>query len=176
MNFVALGHIIGATIVSALVFFIIGIFYHSRRENTLNDENAYLSMETGIPIYDLDKKSSQPVILKYLKDKYDDRKFCNRLSDLFGFIQRCVGVLITLIYFGGLAISISGYPNEGVVFAWLLVAISIFYYIADYLIVLISRLFTGRYPYEAKNARLGINQLLNENNDLIFEMNKIDNN
>ncbi|MNP36030.1 hypothetical protein D3C76_1293870 [compost metagenome] len=102
--------------------------------------------------------------IEYMSERFSNDRLSNRLSDLFGWLRAAwdwlgsllqIGILVGVIWF-----TVTDALTNAI-YAWSIVAIGLFFWIASMLFTFLCRLFTGRYPGQAKQARKRLVELLN---------------
>lgn len=153
---VAIGHIVGSVL--ALVALGVASYYlgiwEAKRNQRRALENA--AVELGVPVHELDNADIEPKVLQLSSRRYSADLLCNRLSDMCGVIRAAWGLLGLLLEAGILAAVVwytvtSSLANA--IYAWVIIAIAIVFWVLSVAFSLICKLFTGRYPGEAKGAR-----------------------
>src|SRR5262245_51192251 len=153
---VAIGHIGGsilAVFVLGIMVMLIASWETERNRKQVLEETA---IKLGVTVDDLDSEELAPKLLQLSSDRFSSELLRNRLSDLCGAIRTMWGWLGSLLEVAVL-IGVIWYTftesKETAVYAWFIVAISLFFWIASVVFSLICRLLTGRYPGQAKQAR-----------------------
>lgn len=153
---IAIAHILGsiiAVVIFGFVVIFIGAWETDRNQKRVVEET---SVTLGVKVEDLDRDEMAPKILELSSKKFSSELFRNRLSDFCGLIRTLWGWLGTLIQVGVL-LAVVWYTftdnSENAVYAWLIVGVSVFFWLASVIFSLICKLLTGRYPGEAKQAR-----------------------
>lgn len=172
---IASAHIIGS-IISLLVFgfvvLLIGGWEAGKIQNQVAEE---ASVTLGISVEDLDKEEHAYKVLRLSADKFSTELFKNRISDFCGLIRTAWGWL-TIIIQALVLIAVLWYTitdsTENAVYAWFLVGIYIFSWLASVIFSLTCKLLTGRYPGQAKAARKIAAEWVNNNNELLRATNE----
>ena len=156
---IAIGHIVGSQLAAAVVGWVtmlIAAWEVTRNQKHLLEE---MSIQLGISVDDLEKEEMAPRIIQFSSERYSSELFRNRLSDLCGAIRTGWFWLSLFVQIGGL-VGVVWYTFtdslDTAVYSWLLVALSLLFWIVSVAFSLVCRLFTGRYPGEAKLARKAI--------------------
>jgi len=161
--FIAIGHIVGsilAVLVLGFVTILIAAWEAQRNHKQVLEE---ASIKLGVAIADLDKEELTPELLQLSSERFSSELLRNRLSDLCGVIRTLWGWLSSLLQVAVLLGVVWYTMTEGLdkaVYAWFIVAISLFFWIASVVFSLVCRLLTGRYPGEAKQARKSVAEFL----------------
>ena len=160
---IAIGNIVGsilAVLVLGFVTILIASWEAQRNHKQVLDE---ASIKLGVAVADLDKEELTPKLLQLSSERFSSELLRNRLSDLCGVIRTLWGWLSSLLQ-AAVLLGVVWYTiTEGLdkaVYAWFIVAISLFFWIASVVFSLACRLLTGRYPGEAKQARKSLAEFL----------------
>ena len=160
---IATGHITGAIIV--IVAIGIGIFLIGAWEAQQNQRLALeeTSQALGITIEELDNDERILEIIQFSSSRFSSELFRNRFSDLCGLIRISWGwlgatlQLVIMIFVVWYTIN----DDLGIaIYAWSIVAVELFFWIASVLFALACKLLTGRYPGQAKQARKSITEFI----------------
>ena len=155
-TYIAIAHILGAIIV--FIIFGIVVLTIAAWENDRNQKRVLeeMSIALGVHIGDLDNEELAPKILQLSYKKFSSELLRNRLSDFCGVIRTVwdwLGNIIQAI----VLISVIWYSitdsSEYAVYAWFVVGISVVFWLISVIFSLLCKLFTGRYPGQAKKAR-----------------------
>lgn len=124
-------------------------------------ELEYFSIRLGMAVDDLVEKEQQlaPEIFQMQAERFSDELFRNRLSDFAGIVRTgwmWLGTAIQVIVFCTVVFNAFAEGAHNAVFAWSVVAISIFFWVASYAFSWVCRILTGRYPGQAKAVRKAI--------------------
>lgn len=153
---IAILHILGSIIViTAFSFFVmyIGSLEAEKNQKHATDE---VSVTLGLRVEDLEKDEHVARVLELTSKKFSSDLFINRLSDLCGSIRTLWGWLSIIVQLG-IFVAVCWYTitegTESAIYAWALVGLSIFFWLSSVVFSLLCKLFTGRYPGQAKEAR-----------------------
>jgi len=156
-NLIAIGHIVGAILTVVAFVVIVGLIgmRDGQRTQRLALEDA--SIELGVSVEDLKTNENLvPKFLQLLSSRYSSELLRNRLSDLCGILRTLWGWLGSLIpcgiFVGVLWYTFTDSPANAI-YAWWVVAVALFFWTTSAVFSLLCRLFTGRYPGEAKEGR-----------------------
>ncbi len=153
---IAIGHIVGAIIVSFVFGFCVLMLAGWELERNRKTAFKELSLALSIPVGDLDNKEHQDRIFQFVATRFSSELFRNRLSDLCGWIQTGWGLLSTLLQIGVL-LGVIWYTItddlSNSVQAWWIVAIAFSFWVSSVIFALICKLLTGRFPGQASQAR-----------------------
>lgn len=157
---IAIGHISGAVIGSFILGLIILFIASWELERNGKRANEELALKLGIPVADLEdeEKSKQhaPKIIEINMEKFSDELFKNRISDFLGIIHKASNGLSKILQVL-LIIVVCWYTFTddlgNAVYAWLINAIIILFFVANVVFSLFCKILTGRYPGQAKQAR-----------------------
>ena len=160
---IAVLHVLGSIVaLSAFVYIVFALanWELSRSQKLVVEE---LSISLGIPTEHLDDAENAPEIIKLSAAKFSSDLLRNRLSDLCGWIQ--VGWMwIGVLFQYGLLIGVIWYSftdsSQNAVYAWGAVGIAIFFWISSLTFGYICKLFTGRFPGQARLARKKLAELV----------------
>jgi hypothetical protein len=163
---IALTHIVGAVIV--VLAFGVGTLWVAGWEAERNQkkESEEIAIRLGVSVADLDDQELHPRLIQLSSERFSNELFRNRLSDLAGLIRTgwsWLGTLIQVIVFGTVVWQTFSDGPDNAVFAWFLVGISIFFWVASVTFSLVCRLLTGRYPGQANAARKSLAEFLRLN-------------
>jgi hypothetical protein len=153
---IALAHIIGAVI--AMLAFGLGVLALGAWELKRNQIAASEEMSTalGIPLDQLDDPENANRIIQFVAERFSSERFQNRLSDLCWWIQAVwvlsgnliqVGILIAVVWY-----SVTD-DRSNAIYAWLVLAIAFLFWVISVAFALVCKLFTGRFPGQARHAR-----------------------
>lgn len=157
---VAIGHIVGALVLYALLMMAILAISSweavRNRKILLND----LAFRLGVPVTDLENEEKAeelaPKVFEILMEKFSDEHFRNRFSDFLGVVRSIWN------WFGGalqvvFIIAVCWYSFtealDNAIYAWFINAAIVFFYVFGVVYSLICKLLTGRFPGQAKEAR-----------------------
>jgi len=118
----------------------------------------------GVAVEELDNKEMAPKLIQLSSDRFSRELLRNRISDLCGAIRTVwgwLGSLLQLAVILGVAWYTFTDNLNTAVYAWFIVAISLIFWVTSVAFSLTCRLFTGRYPGEAKQARKSVAEFLN---------------
>jgi hypothetical protein len=153
---IAIAHILGSIIAVVIFWFVVILIASWETDRNQKRVAEELSVILGVKVEDLDRDEMAPKILDFSSKKFSSELFRNRLSDFCGLIRTLWGWLCTLTQLGVL-LAVVWYTltenSENAVYAWLIVGISVFFWLASVIFSLTCKLLTGRYPGEAKQAR-----------------------
>ncbi|MDD5321039.1 MAG: hypothetical protein PHD43_10585 [Methylococcales bacterium] len=153
---IAIAHILGsiiAVIVFGFLVMLVAAWESERNQKRVLEET---SVSLGVKVKDLNNEELAPKILQLSSERFSSELLRNRLSDFCGLIRTIWGwlgslsqvlVLVAVIWY---TITDS---SENAVYAWFVVGMSISFWVVSVVFSLICKLFTGRYPGEAKQAR-----------------------
>lgn len=156
LNIVAIGHI-GGAILAVVALVVIGSLigrWDGQRIQRRALEDA--SIELGVSVEELDNEELVPKLFQFLSSRYSGEFLRNRLSDFCGILLtlwRWCGSLIQYgILVGVLWYAFTDSPAVAI-YAWWIVVVALFFWITSIALSFLCRLFTGRYPGEAKEGR-----------------------
>ncbi|BBA33289.1 uncharacterized protein sS8_1329 [Methylocaldum marinum] len=166
---IAIGHIAGAVIVSIILGLIILFISSWELERNKKRATGELALKLGIPVADLEDEEKieqlAPKIIEISMEKFSDELFKNRISDFLGIIRtawNCLSNILQVI----LIIAVCWYTFTddlgNAVYAWLINAIVIFFFVVGVVFALICKILTWRYPGQAKEARKSLVNYHNE--------------
>lgn len=160
---IALGHLVGAILASILIGLFLAEIANRISKKIFEHGSAERAIKLGTDITELDYNKLSPAHLQYLSERYSSELLSNRLSNFIGVIQIVWG-------WGGLAVQVIVFcfvtwntfadSLSNAVFAWSIIAISIFTWIVLYVISFICYLLTGRFPGEAKQQRRVVSETM----------------
>ena len=153
---VATGHIIGTLI--ALTAFSVGALLLAGWESERNRKFALqeMSIELAIPVGELNNAEHQTKVIEFFAHRFSSELLRNRLSDFCGLLQTGWGWMGALIQVGALLACIWYTATDDLsngVYAWLIVAVSFFFWVVSVLFALTCKLLTGRFPNQARQSR-----------------------
>ncbi len=153
---VAIGHIAVAFIVQMILGF--AILFVTSWEKKKNGARALqeAAVTLGVPVADLDSPELWLRVVKYSADRYSNELLRNRLSDFCGVIRTVWDWLGALIQ-GGILLGVLWYTftdsRDSAIYAWTILPVMIFFWVAPVAFSFVCRVLTGRYPSEARLAR-----------------------
>jgi hypothetical protein len=167
---IAIAHIVGSIVV--LIMFSIFIMYVASIEADKLQRQASeeASVALGIPVDKLESEEYAKKILEYSYHKFSSDSFQNRLSDLCGSIQTLWSWISNIVQFLilGAACWFTATDNlDNAIYSWWLVGAGIACGLVSYIFTLTCKLFTGRYPGQAKGARESAAKWVKENSDVL---------
>jgi len=166
---IAIGHISGALIVSMILGLIILFISSWELEKNKKRDKKEFALKLGIPVADLEDEEKieqfEPKVIEILMEKFSDELFKNRISDFLGIILKAshwLSNILQVVLF--IAVCWYTFTDDlgNAVFAWLINAIIILFFVAGVVFALFCKILTGRYPGQAKKAR---ESLLNYHNE-----------
>lgn len=153
---VAIAHILGAVFVvigAGFGNFVVLRFLEGRdAKKTL----AKVAIETGIPINELDDPKRAPALIKHLSQRFSSDLFVNRISDLCGVMRTAwlsLGSLLNVCVFAAVVYSTFSESLDEAAYAWLMVAIALFFWLVSVLFSFACFVLFGRFPGQAREAR-----------------------
>jgi hypothetical protein len=159
---IALAHIIGsilAVLVLGLIIMLIAAWEASRNRKRALEE---ASIRLGVSVEELDNEELTPKVLQLSSERFSSELLRNRISDLCGIVRTLWGWLGSLmqivVLIGAVWYTVTD-SLDTAVYAWFIVGIGIFFWVASVIFSLLCHLLTGRYPGEAKQARKAMAQL-----------------
>ena len=166
---IAIGHIAGAVIVSIILGLAILFISSWELERNKKGATGELALKLGIPVVDLEDEEKveqlAPKIIEISMEKYSDELFKNRISDFLGIIRTAWNWLSNILQVI-LIITVCWYTFTddlgNAVYAWLINAIIIFFFVVGVVFALMCKILTGRYPGQAKEARKSLVNYHNE--------------
>ena len=166
---IAIGHIAGAVIASIILGLVILFISSWELERNKKIATGELALKLGISVSDLEDEDKieqlVPKIIEISMEKFSDELFKNRISDFLGIIRTAWNWLSNILQVI-LIIAVCWYTLTddlgNAVYAWLINAIVIFFFIVGVVFALICKILTGRYPGQAKEARKSLVSYHNE--------------
>ena len=160
-------HILSAIIVLLVTGFLYICFVGWLDSLNKNDYLQELSLNLGIPKEELDKEDNQKKIIEYGAQRNSTELLRNRVSDLFGFVLTGWGwlsnILQACILIWVIWITVTENVSNAVM-AWWIVGVGFFFSIVSIASFLVCKLFTGRYPGQARSSRKLLAQLIEDRN------------
>lgn len=153
---IAIGHVLGAIIVLSTLG--IGVLMLAAWETERNQKSAIQEacLALGITVDEIDNAEHHEKIIQFAAARFSSELFRNRFSDLCGWIQTGWGWLSFLVQacvlLGVIWVTITRDLSNSV-YAWWVLAVWFFFWISSVLFALACKLFTGRFPGQAKQAR-----------------------
>lgn len=153
---IAIFHIVGAMLVT-LVFGAIVLFvasWESERNKKVELQN--LATKLGVAVEELTDEKFSSKVVELTFERFSDERLSNRLSDFCGFLRAAWDLLGSLLQVGVLLGVVWYTITESItnaIYAWWIVPIGLFFWIAGTLFAFACRLLTGRYPGQAKQTR-----------------------
>lgn len=162
---IAIAHI-GGSIVALVVFGIVVLLigaWEMQRNQRHALEDA--SIQLGVAVEELDNEEFAPKLIQLSSSRYSRELLRNRLSDLCGALRTVWGWLGLLLQCA-ILIAVVWYTFTDslgtAVHAWWIVAVAVVFWMTAVVFALVCRLFTGRYPGEAKQARKSLAKVVSE--------------
>lgn len=161
---IAILHIVGAilgTIAFGVIVLLISSWEIERNNRALLED---LALTLGVAVEDVTDEKHSSKIVALTSERFSNDRFSNRLSDLCGVVRTAwdwLGSLLQIGTFLGILWFTVTESLTNAIYAWWIVAIGVFFWIAGVLFALACRLLTGRYPGQAKKARKGMAEFLN---------------
>lgn len=162
---IAISHIVGAilgTVASGAIVLFVSSWANERNRRAALEE---LAITLGVAVEDLADEKLSPRIVALTSDRFSNDRISNRFSDLCGTVQTIWDWFGWLLQIGTFFAVVWFTVTESLAnaaYAWWIVAIGVFFFIASVLFALTCRLLTGRYPGQAKKARKVMTDFLNE--------------
>lgn len=160
---IALGHLAGAVLASMLIGLLLAKLANQISKKMFEHGSAERTIKLGSGVAEFDYNKLSPAHLQYLSERYSSELLNNRLSDFIGVIQIIWGwggFAAQVIVFCFVAWNTFADGLSNAVFAWSLIAISIFTWVVLYVISFICYLLTGRFPGEAKQQRSVVSETM----------------
>lgn len=164
-TFAAIAHIAGSLValfaLGALLLFVAGWESERNKKRVLQDVAAKL----GVAVEALNDEHLTEKIIQISSERSSSELLRNRLSDLCGVIRTSwgwLGFILQVVALGTALWYTFTENREAALIAWFAPVIAVFFWIASVLFSLLCYFLTGRYPGEAKLARTGLAQFLNE--------------
>jgi hypothetical protein len=159
---IATAHIIGAVVAVFVFGFVVLAIAAWEQERNRKAAVQEVSIALGISPDEIDNPEHAERIIRFSSDRFSSELFRNRLSDLFGLVSTAWGWLGTTLQVavicGVIWYSLS--DSQVAIYAWWVLAIAVFFWVASVLFALLCKLITGRYPGQARQARKMLGQLL----------------
>jgi hypothetical protein len=153
---IATGHILGSVILLMLLLSLITMLSKWEIERNQKFARQEMSIELAIPVDELDKAEHQPKIIEFVAHRFSSELLRNRLSDFCGLLQT-VWLWIGGIIQTGAFLAIIWYTvaddSSNSAYAWLIVAVTLFFWFVSVIFALTCKLLTGRFPNQAKQTR-----------------------
>lgn len=160
---IAIAHIVGSILAVLVLGFFIMLIASWETDRNRKQALEETSIRLGVAVEDLDNEELTPKILQLSSERFSSELLRNRISDLLGVIRTMWGWLGSLLQVAVL-LGVVWYTItdslETAIYAWFIVGISLFFWIASVFFSLVCRLLTGRYPGEASQARKAVAQFL----------------
>ncbi|MGL6246236.1 hypothetical protein [Pseudomonas sp.] len=160
----AIAHIVGtmlATVALGVIALLIDTWHRERFSKSTLQE---IATRLGIPVDELNDEKHASKAVEFMSERFSNDRFSNRLSDLCGWLQATWGWLGALLQLGLLIgviwLTVTD-SLENAIYAWGVVAEGLFFGVTGALFAFFCRLFTGRYPGQARQVRKGLAELLN---------------
>jgi hypothetical protein len=161
-SLIAIAHI-GGSLAGALVLgsFLdqIETWNYARNRKQIFEEAA---TKLGVVAEDLDREELRPELLQFLAERFSGESPANRISDCLGAVRTfwaSLGFLLQLVALAGIAWYTCMNNLKGAVHAWWIVAIALFFGIANIILSLMCKRLTGRYPGQAGQGRKRLAQI-----------------
>lgn len=153
---IVVGHFLGS-IVSLIALKVGYLYFASWREQKEREDAAEeVSLTLGITIDELDDTQNTDKVVDFYSSKYSPERFTNRLSDFCALIRTVwvwLGFFAQLAFIGFMIWVVIEQSLRDAKYVWLCIGISLFVFVSSVVFSYVTKLVTGRYPGEAKNAR-----------------------
>ena len=162
---VAVAHIAGSIlaliVLGALSLFVVAWESERNKKRVLQE----LAVKLGVAVDALDNEHLAERIIQVSSERSSNELLRNRLSDLCGIVRTLwgwFGSILQVVALGAAVWFTFTENRHNALFAWFAPGVAVFFWITSVLFSLVCYFLTGRYPGEAKLARKGLAQLLNE--------------
>lgn len=148
---------LGASIAFGILIIVLGV-WEQQRVQKRRFQDASIALSVPVDVLENDE-AHIPGLLRYLSQRYSGELLRNRVSDLCGVLRSAWGWLSNIVQVGivaGVCWAIYKEGAESAAFMWLMLAASIFFWLASVAFSFTCLLVTGRYPSEAKFGRKSI--------------------
>jgi len=161
-SLIAIAHIAGS--MAAVV--VLGSFLNRIESwsHAINREQIFEEASTrlGISANELETGELKPELLQFFAERFSGESPGNRISDALGAVRTfwvLLGFLLQAVVLAAVAWYACSNSLKGAVHAWWIVAISLVFGIANFILARVCKLLTGRFPGQAGQARKGVAQL-----------------
>ncbi|MFZ6046765.1 hypothetical protein ACFW0H_11630 [Pseudomonas sp. CR3202] len=160
---IAIVHIVGAMLATVTFGVIVLLISSWELERNKKAELQDLATKLGVAVEDLADEKLASRVVELTCERFSNDRLSNRLSDLCGLLRTAwdwlgslfqIGILLGVVWF-----TVTDSLTNAI-YAWWIVAIGLFFWIAGVLFALAYRLLTGRYPGQAKQARKAMAEFL----------------
>ena len=161
----AIGHIAGSvatSVVLGVIFILVATWEAERNKKRVLEEAA---AKLGVAVDSLNDECLSDRIIQFSSERSSNELLRNRVSDLCGLFRTVWGLFGSLIQvgvFGAVIWFTFSESHENALYAWFAPSLSVFFWLTSVLFSLLCYFLTGRYPGEAKLARKGLAQFLND--------------
>ena len=161
----AVAHILGSAValsVLGLLLLFIASWEAERNQKRVLQE---IAVKLGVSVEALNSEIFNDKILKISSERSSNELLGNRLSDLCGLVRTLwawLGSLLQVVALGATIWFTVTDNLDNAVYAWFALGIAIFFWVSSVVFSLLCYFLTGRYPGEAKLARKGLAQFLEE--------------
>jgi len=166
---IAIAHILGSILSLLLFGFVVLLISSWEAGKVQNQVLEEASITLGVKVEDLEKEEHAPMLLKLSSEKFSSELFKNRISDFLGLIRTFWDWLSNIVQ-AIVLIVVLWYTfadsTHNAVYAWFILGISIFSWIVSVIFSFTCKLFTGRYPGQAKEARKVAAEWVKNNSEL----------
>ena len=161
----AVAHIVGSFV--ALSAFSVLLLLIASWEVKRNQKRVLqeIAVKLGVSVDALDDEALNDKIVRISSERSSNELLRNRLSDFCGIVRTLWGWLGSLLQVAALGATIWFTVTEDLnnaVYAWTALGLASFFWLTSVAFSLLCYFLTGRYPGEAKLARKGLAQFLNE--------------
>jgi hypothetical protein len=171
---IAIAHIIGSIVALFIFGFVVLLIAGWERGRIQKQVAEEASVALGVTVEDLDSEELAPKILKLSAEKFSTELLRNRISDFCGLIRTIWGWLGNIIQVLVL-LAVVWYTitesTENAVYAWFVLGIAIVFWLVSVIFSLACKLLTGRYPGQAKEARIVAADWVKNNSGLLKPQN-----
>jgi hypothetical protein len=134
-------------------------------ERSQKREVEQTAIKLGVTPELLDTEEMRPQLIKLSSERFSNDLLSNRVSDLCGLLRTIWGWSGSLIQIGiflGVVWFTVVEGRDNAVGAWSMVAVALFFWLSSVVFYFVCRLFTGRYPGQAKQARKSLAALIKQ--------------
>lgn len=169
---IAISHILGS-ITLTVIFSVFIMYIHTFQEEKYKRQlEVEASVSLGIRIEELYIDEYSASFSRFLFNKFSPDLFKNRISDLCGVIYTLWSWLFGLVQIG-VFIGVCWYTFtdslDNAKYAWSFLIFSFLFWISHMILFLSCRLFSGRYPGEAKNCRKTLSKVVRDDGHLVVK-------
>lgn len=161
---IAIGHIVGSILTVTAISVLIALFasWEAKRNHRLFLEET--ATRLGVAVADLDGEEGIRKLIQFSSKRFSSDLLSNRVSDLCGIVRTAwgwLGFLVQAVILVSVVWNVFTGSPDIAVYAWFVAGVALVFWVVSVIFSLLCRLFTGRYPGEARQSRRSMAAFLN---------------